>query len=135
VDDRGARFSGGHGGGVACKWVGFYSREQFLSSLEAGGRVVMSVGRELDNWSTEWPFHNVQRPTLVYLREGSFAEEDVGRLRRSFPGVSLFVVGDEAVTGITGRPLDPALEQISLFSVPYASHPRSDMAQPEAPRE
>lgn len=87
-----------------------YSREQFLWSLKERN-VVWSVEREIDLWSTEWPFHNVKQPTAVYLRDGLFTDEDVRRLRWYFPGTTLFrTEQDESPNEISAEPLDPWLD-------------------------
>jgi len=77
---------------VAClvvwKWTESYNRKRCVSDLAAKG-VVLECVMDIDAWSTEWPFHNVERAEGIVLFDGTYDRDDVRRLRRTFPGVPI----------------------------------------------
>ena len=77
---------------VAWKWAESRNRVQCLSDLEAKG-VDMFKGIAVEQWSTEWPFHNVECILWVELPDGGFGDDDVRSLRRAFPGVEVYHSG------------------------------------------
>jgi hypothetical protein len=73
---------------VAWKRAESHNRDQCLSDLEAKG-VEMAKGISVEEWSTEWPFHNSVWINWIDLADGSFSDDDVRRLRRAFPGAEI----------------------------------------------
>jgi hypothetical protein len=73
---------------VAWQWTESRNRDQYLDDLINRG-VCGSPGVLVDQWSTKWPFHNVERISAVALVDGRFTDDDVRRLRQVFPGVRI----------------------------------------------
>jgi hypothetical protein len=73
---------------VAWKRAQSIDREQCLSDL--GGSVTISWSPYQETWSSEWPFHNVERINEFALRTDKHSLDDVRRLRRAFPGVPIY---------------------------------------------
>jgi hypothetical protein len=76
-------------GSVVGKWMESRNRDQYLGELSKRG-VYFSSGVIVDEWSTEWPFHNVERVSSILLVDGRFADDDIRSLRQIFPGVRIY---------------------------------------------
>lgn len=74
---------------VAWKRAESVNREQCLRDLH-DRNVIAAWAPYQETWSSEWPFHNVERFTEFALRKGEFNDDDVRRLRRAFPGVPIY---------------------------------------------
>jgi hypothetical protein len=69
-------------------------RDEFLSDLKKRGALLPTyngaVETAVDEWSSDWPFHNVRRVEIIWLVDGMFSNEDVRRLKRAFPGAEIY---------------------------------------------
>ena len=74
---------------VAWKWAESQSHDRCLSDLWDKG-APLYVGDQIDEWSSEWPFHNVRRTVSIGLTDQMFTDDDVRLLRRIFPGVEIW---------------------------------------------
>jgi hypothetical protein len=85
------------------KWSEAESRVRCVKQLMDKG-IVLTYALSTDTWSSDWPFYNVQKVRDFRLCEGRFKDDDVRRLRRAFPGASIFSVdpGDETVSNSIG---------------------------------
>jgi hypothetical protein len=66
-----------------------HNRVRCISDLEAKG-VMMGCEPAIDVWSSEWPFHNVERIVRICVGDGTYNDDDIRRLRRTFPGVPIY---------------------------------------------
>jgi hypothetical protein len=91
---------------AAWQFAESHSRDRCLSDLKASGVLLTSV-TTIDNWSSDWPFHNVTRVTAITLVDGLFKNEDVRRLRRAFPDVEIYRIVPGSGRAFKAEPLAP----------------------------
>jgi hypothetical protein len=95
---------------VAWKWSEAVSRVRCVSELTGKG-VILWYGTNADEWSSDWPFHNVQRVKNFRLCDGQFSDDDVRRLRKAFPNASIYSVDtqndstDSSIGFLMGKPV------------------------------
>jgi hypothetical protein len=73
---------------VGGTWLESVRRQECLDDLFSRD-AVLTLSATMVNWSSEWPFRNVERVDEVKLINGRFNDDDVRRLRRALPGAAI----------------------------------------------
>ncbi len=95
---------------VAWKWTEAVLRVRCITDLTAKG-VILWYGTNAEEWSADWPFHNVPHVQSLRLCEGKFDDDDVRRLRKTFPNASIYSVDpgndttDAQIGFLMGKPV------------------------------